>query len=39
MRANRLVEDVIKLLSTVVNSRFERSEPTDTSVDEMTPVL
>jgi hypothetical protein len=39
MRAKRLVHDVIKLLSTVVRGRFERSESIDTSVDDMTPVL
>lgn len=39
MSANRLVQDVIRLLSTVVRVRFERSEPIDTSVEEITPVL
>lgn len=39
MSANKLVQDVIRLLSTVVRLRFERSEPIDTSVEEMTPVL
>lgn len=39
IRANKLVDDVMKLLSVVVRSRPERSVPTDTSVDEMTPVL
>lgn len=39
IRANKLVEDVIRLLSKVVRGRLERSEPIDTRVDEMTPVL
>lgn len=38
-RANKLVQDVIRLLSRVDRVRFERSEPIDTRVDEMTPVL
>lgn len=37
-KANRLVQDVIRLLSRVV-SGWERSVPIDTRVDEMTPVL
>lgn len=37
--AHRLVQDVIRLLSSVVNGRFERSEPMVTKVDEITPVL
>ena len=39
MRANKLVQDVTRLLSTVVKGRAERSEPIDTRVEEMTPVL
>jgi hypothetical protein len=39
INANRLVHDVIRLLSRVVNGRFERSVPTVTKVEEMTPVL
>jgi hypothetical protein len=39
INANRLVHDVIRLLSSVVNGRFERSVPTVTKVEEMTPVL
>ena len=37
--ANKLVLDVIKLLSSVVRLRWERSVPMATSVDEITPVL
>lgn len=37
--AKRLVELVIKLLSSVFRGRRERSEPMDTSVEEITPVL
>jgi hypothetical protein len=33
------VQEVIKLLSRVVRARCERSRPTDTRVDEITPVL
>ncbi len=36
--AKRLVEDVIKLLSSV-DSGWDRSEPMDTRVDDITPVL
>lgn len=39
IRANKLVEDVMMLLSKVVRGRLERSEPIDTRVDDMTPVL
>lgn len=39
IRANRLVQDVIRLLSRVVRGRLERSEPIETSVEEITPVL
>lgn len=39
MRANKLVEDVIRLLSKVVSWRLERSVPIETSVEDMTPVL
>jgi hypothetical protein len=39
INANRLVHDVTRLLSNVVKGRFDRSEPTVTKVDEMTPVL
>lgn len=38
IRAERLVEEVIRLLSSVVSER-ERSGPIETRVDEMTPVL
>ena len=37
--ANKLVLDVIRLLSSVVRLRSERSEPMATNVDEITPVL
>lgn len=39
IKANRLVQDVTRLLSNVVRGRLERSEPIDTKVAEMTPVL
>jgi hypothetical protein len=39
INANRLVQDVIRLLSSVVNGRPERSDPMVTKVDEITPVL
>jgi hypothetical protein len=39
INANRLVHDVIRLLSRVVKGRLERSVPTVTKVEEMTPVL
>lgn len=38
IRAKRLVQEVMRLLSSVVSSR-ERSKPIDTRVEEMTPVL
>ena len=38
-RAKRLVQDVTRLLSSVERGRFERSEPIDTSVEDITPVL
>lgn len=38
-KAKRLVQDVIRLLSRVVRTRSDRSEPIDTRVEEMTPVL
>lgn len=38
IKANRLVEDVIRLLSRVESGR-ERSDLMDTKVEEMTPVL
>lgn len=38
MRANRLVHEVMRLLSRFVNGR-ERSGPIDTRVEEITPVL
>ena len=39
IRAKRLVQDVIKLLSSVLNGRWDRSSPTETRVEDMTPVL
>ena len=39
MRAKRLVELVIRLLSSVSRGRYERSEPMETRVEDMTPVL
>lgn len=33
------VHDVIRLLSSVVSGREERSKPTEMSVEDMTPVL
>ena len=39
MSAEKLVQDVIKLLSSTVRGRWERSEPIDTRVEEITPVL
>lgn len=39
IRANRLVQDVTRLLSNVVRRWLERSDPIDTKVAEMTPVL
>ncbi len=38
-RAQRLVQLVIKLLSSVPRGRWERSEPMQTRVEDMTPVL
>ena len=38
-RANRLVHDVIRLLSSVPSGRCERSIRIETRVEEMTPVL
>jgi hypothetical protein len=38
-KAKRLVQEVIRLLSKVVSERFDRSEPIDTRVEEITPVL
>ena len=38
-RANKLVLEVMRLLSRVVRERWERSEPIETKVDEITPVL
>lgn len=38
-RANSDVEDVIRLLSNVVNALRERLESTETRVDDITPVL
>lgn len=38
-RAKKLVLEVIRLLSRVVRERWERSEPMETKVDEITPVL
>lgn len=37
-RANRLVQEVMRLLSSVV-SGCDRSVPTETRVEEITPVL
>lgn len=37
--ANKLVQDVMRLLSRVVRGRLDRSEPIDTRVEEITPVL
>lgn len=37
--AKKEVQDVMRLLSSVVRGREERSEPTDTRVEDMTPVL
>lgn len=39
MRAKRLVQEVTRLLSNVVRGRFDRSEPMDTRVEDITPVL
>lgn len=39
MSANRLVQDVMRLLSRVVSSLWERSVPMETRVEDMTPVL
>lgn len=39
INANKLVHDVMRLLSSVVNVRPERSDPMVTKVDEITPVL
>ena len=39
INANRLVHDVMRLSSSVVNGRLDRSEPIVTRVEEMTPVL
>jgi hypothetical protein len=38
-RAKREVQDVIRDLSSVVSGREERSEPMETSVEDITPVL
>lgn len=38
IRAKKLVEEVIRLLSRVLSGLEERSEPIDTSVEEITPV-
>lgn len=38
MRAKRLVQEVMRLLSSVVSGR-DKSGPIDTRVEEMTPVL
>jgi hypothetical protein len=38
-RAKKDVQDVIRDLSSVVRGWEERSEPTETKVEEMTPVL
>jgi hypothetical protein len=38
-RAKKEVHDVTRLLSKVVRGREERSEPMDTRVEDMTPVL
>ena len=37
--AKKEVHDVMRLLSSVVSGREERSLPMETSVEEMTPVL
>lgn len=37
--ANKLVQDVIRLLSSVVSGRPDKSDPIDTRVADMTPVL
>lgn len=39
IKANKLVQDVTRLLSSTVKGRLDRSVPTETSVEEMTPVL
>ena len=39
IRANRLVDEVTKLLSKVVRCRWERSDPTEIRVEDITPVL
>lgn len=39
INANRLVHDVMRLSSSVVNGRLDRSEPIVTRVEDMTPVL
>lgn len=39
INANRLVHDVMRLSSIVVNGRLDRSEPIVTRVEDMTPVL
>ena len=39
IRAKRLVQEVMRLLSNVLRGRFERSSPTETRVEDMTPVL
>ena len=39
IRAKRLVQDVMRLLSTVLKGRWERSSPTETRVEDITPVL
>lgn len=38
-RAKKEVQEVMRLLSKVERGREERSEPTDTRVEDMTPVL
>lgn len=38
-RAKKLVLEVMRLLSRVVKGRWERSEPMETRVEEITPVL
>ena len=38
-RAKKEVHDVMRLLSSVVRGREERSEPIETRVEDMTPVL
>jgi hypothetical protein len=37
--ANKLVQDVMRLSSRVVNGRLDRSEPMVTRVEDITPVL